>query len=530
LVQVLPPSEVATLLDAYRWRHDERRDHVEHLLRMSLAAVADFQARVATAESCASVLEVEGGLHRARNRLRDAVQRALEKHGRTGAQGITAEAFAAKIEHLAEAREARVLHGLQARLSALELVSLEIEPVSSSEDTPLLRGAAMASTTVPRSADDGLQLPLAAVPAPDEPVEKSQASEAAQKREAAAAVVARARGVVEELLQAAGLDAFRVDVIGSSLLYVAQDVDLIVTTNCVDAAVAGLKLSQLSQVQDTVPLLTGAIDGLQLDVQVLPVEPTDPYHLQRLSAIAFWAEVSHFAAENAGVVGYVERVQEAFAVRGMKGHLIGLLPSVAVLVVAINTWLAHRRTSADEPEVSKAFEYLHSALSFNPFRPDAPPCVRLFELVAERPGHSDMPQISLVVLSSASSQSMTLRMSVLTTRAIHLLCTDASAFGAEARIVVVPTSRQLAAVFMKPLLRELDRLAGDFMLMGRNDTHVPDAHSSEYVAALLLRWRDEAHLELHVHTASARRVKQLITIVERFAQTDATAPAGAGLP
>ena len=134
---MLPPSDVPALLDRYNWRKNEKRAHVELLLSMCLRAFADFESDMkAASDAGPSIVAVEGSMRRARGRLDAAVQRALQKHGKTGAQGITAEAFSGKIARLAEAREAQVRLELQGRLAALELVSLEsAEPAAASSSS-----------------------------------------------------------------------------------------------------------------------------------------------------------------------------------------------------------------------------------------------------------------------------------------------------------------------------------------------------------------------------------------------------------
>ena len=134
---VLPPSDVPALLDRYNWRKNDKRAHVELLLSMCLRAFADFESDMkAASDAGPSIVAVEGSMRRARGRLDAAVQRALQKHGKTGAQGITAEAFSGKIARLAEAREAKVRLELQGRLAALELVSLEsAEPAAASSSS-----------------------------------------------------------------------------------------------------------------------------------------------------------------------------------------------------------------------------------------------------------------------------------------------------------------------------------------------------------------------------------------------------------
>lgn len=558
---VLPLAELPALFDRYRWRRDVRREHVEALLRMSLAAVADFEAAMAVADAARdSLVESEGAVRRARSRLRDAVGRALTKHGTTGAMGLPPEAFAAKVEQLAAAREARLCNGLQARLDALELVELESTRASTPPEhrrTSTFRpicasgGYAHRAACSPRAACDAhIQLaPSASAPAlpptlDDEPPPPPTDAEAAAPTaaaptaaEMAAAVVARARGAVAQLLRAAGLeDDCRVEVIGSSLLYVAADVNVLVVTALVDATVAALRDGSLGSggmgvEGDDPPRLAAVIDGLRLNVQVLPSATTAPRLLQRTSAIGLWAEVSSFVADNPLAAAFVQTVQAAFATRDMKGAQLGLLPSIAVTVIALNTWLAHKATSRDtSPDVGDAFVYLRERLSFDPTRPDKPPCVRLFDVGngGTRPAHlTDMPQMALIVLGSTSTYLMTSKMTVLTTRALHLLCGDEHAFD-EAPCPCLMMSRQAAGQRIPPLLLELDRLAGDFMvLLGPGGKErPPDAHSSEYVAALLPRWRSgapkdaegEAELELCVGSASARRTRQLLDVIERFAR------------
>ena len=100
-------------------------------------------------------------MRRARGRLDAAVQRALQKHGKTGAQGITAEAFSGKIARLAEAREAQVRLELQGRLAALELVSLEsAEPAaaSSSSATEVQLQAPADVSEVPQASESAVEV------------------------------------------------------------------------------------------------------------------------------------------------------------------------------------------------------------------------------------------------------------------------------------------------------------------------------------------------------------------------------------
>ena len=159
---VLPPSDVPALLDRYNWRKNEKRAHVELLLSMCLRAFADFESDMkAASDAGPSIVAVEGSMRRARGRLDAAVQRALQKHGKTGAQGITAEAFSGKIARLAEAREAQVRLELQGRLAALELVSLEsAEPAaaSSSSATEVQLQAPADVSEVPQASESAVEV------------------------------------------------------------------------------------------------------------------------------------------------------------------------------------------------------------------------------------------------------------------------------------------------------------------------------------------------------------------------------------
>jgi len=104
----LPVADLPKLLDRYRWKKNERRDHVQALLSVTLTAMAEFRnacdatleesngrtptgkssghvatgkssGHVATSKSL-SLVAVEGGLQRAHERLTDAVRRAVRAH------------------------------------------------------------------------------------------------------------------------------------------------------------------------------------------------------------------------------------------------------------------------------------------------------------------------------------------------------------------------------------------------------------------------------------------------------------------
>ena len=72
---------VPAMLDAYGWQNNARREHAQLLLSMTLRAVAAFRSNADAAEARTNLIEVEGRMQRARDRLTEAVERALSKHG-----------------------------------------------------------------------------------------------------------------------------------------------------------------------------------------------------------------------------------------------------------------------------------------------------------------------------------------------------------------------------------------------------------------------------------------------------------------
>lgn len=201
----------------------------------------------------------------------------------------------------------------------------------------------------------------------------------------------------------------------------------------------------------------------------------------------------------------------------MNGHIIGLLPSVAITVVAVNAWLLHKATATGKPDVAAAFAYLRARLSFNPVSADEPPCVRLFGVDDRVPRRcDDMPQMALTVVGNEEcAHSMTPRLSLLTTRALHRLCADPCAFD-DAREVVLAMNKAAASQRLPALFRALNALAGDFVLIGKESP--ADMHSAEYVAAVLPYWRGDGRLALRVHATSERRFRQLLAAVRAHTQ------------
>ena len=149
-------DDVPTLLDAYHWKHNARREHAEHLLTASLRAVAEFRSSTEAVRALTSLVEVEGGFQRARARLNAAVSRALRKHVHEASKHMPiaiAQDLHSCVERLAAQQQDEVMNGLRARTAALEHVSLE-EDLSSGEAGDPARAIARAEAPlreIPRS-------------------------------------------------------------------------------------------------------------------------------------------------------------------------------------------------------------------------------------------------------------------------------------------------------------------------------------------------------------------------------------------
>jgi len=496
----LAPAEVPACLNRFRWNNDAKREHMQFLLCIVLRAVADFRSEVQVIMELDLAIEVENRLSRAQERANNETQRAVRKHGHV--LSTAAQAVQKRVESLVSTLSGPCVERTHLLRSLGPVADLSLEEIESdSAPSPAVH-------IVPPQAQ-----PLQTATNPVETADVHDASpslpscEEAVPTKTPGMVVEQAHGLVVSMLTC--IDA-RVDIIGSSLLYVAEDIDIIVTTNR-KAEVCAALAEHLALVADDPPTLQGGVDGLHLDVQVLPTETTNTRLLQRKEAVPLWEAVARFTSANPAVVPYLQQVQHAFAARGMKSNILSLLPGVAIMVVAVNSWLQHKATAADEPKVDAAFEYLHTRLSFDPLRADAPPCVRLFDMDDRVQRRCDMPQMALAVLGSEEcAKSMTWRMSLLTTRALHRLCADPCAFD-DAREIVLIMDKVAAAHRLPVLLRMLDALAGDCLPVGK--ARVADAHSAEYVAAVLPCWRSNDRLVLRVHATSERRFRQLLDAV-----------------
>jgi hypothetical protein len=294
----LPIEEVPGLLDQFGWKDNAKREHMQLLLCMVLRAVNDLRSELQHALALGSAVEIEGRLSRAQQRAHTETQRAFRKHGHALPKGSVPDVLK-RLDSLVHTLSAPCVSRIhETRIfAALGDISLE------ESAAPPSASAAIAPPPI-----DAVAAPAGAAGDPveadreDDTVPRDvDAAPSVTPSETADEVVARARGLIASML--AGIDV-HVVIIGSALLYTGEDIDILITTEHGEPTLAAVG-AHLALVTHDPPTLRGQVDGLHLEVQVLPTETIDPRLLRRKAAVTFWEEMVRFTAVHPAAVPYI---------------------------------------------------------------------------------------------------------------------------------------------------------------------------------------------------------------------------------